>query len=1334
MESTKDVESIAGLEVPQSEGNSSHSMTAEANSPAPQQPTADLQGGDHATPAPAPAPATDLVNEGNPQSGITLGERWKRIRAKLFRRRAATHLKPAVVNPQVPFYKLFMFADWWDYLLIVLGTIGACVHGVSVPIFFLFFGALIDAFGANYANPQKMGQEVSKYALYLFYLGCVVLGASWLEISSWIQAGERQSSRMRTKFLKAVLSQEIAFFDPDGTTSAIVNRISTDTAFVQDAISEKAGNYIHFMAKFIAGFVVAFCSVWQLSLTTLAVVPAIVLAGAAYALTMIGHETKSLAAYEEAGKVAQQVVAQVRTVYSFGGEAKAVQEYAKALQTTLRLGKQGGFAKGLGLGVTYGLTVGAWALLLWYSGILVRAGTTNGGKAFTTILNVIVGGIALGQAAPNLASFSRGKSAAHNILEMINRKPAIDQTTGRKLTSVNGQIEFQEVCFSYPSRAEVVVLQDFNLIIPPGRTVALVGSSGSGKSTIVGLIERFYEPTSGKVLLDGRNIQRLHLKWLRQQMGLVNQEPALFATSIWENLLYGKGTASKEEVLAATTAANAHSFISQLPSGYDTQVGERGVQLSGGQRQRIAIARAMLKDPKILLLDEATSALDPGSQQIVQEAIDRLMVGRTTVVVTHQLAAVRKADIIGVMHNGTLIEIGTHEELLELGERGTYAGLVRLQEAGYYAQGGSLVPGFKQHLKVGEEILSAPAKESKRGPIKGLAEGVSELRESDTPCNEGPVLWRLLKLNSSEWHYGLLGTIGAIIAGCEFPLVALTIGQVLTSFYNPDKNYMEREVRKYTLMFTAAIVVVIMGHLLQHFYFAAMGETLTARVRKMMFSGILRNEMGWYDREESNSNVLALSLATDATSVRAAIADRICIVVQNISLVATAFVIAFFLQWRVACVMFATFPLLIASLVGENFFLRGFSGDLTKAYARASATVGEAVGNIHTVAAFCAEDKVVDLFNRELKVPQRNATLRAHIAGVGYGLSQFFMYGSYAVALWYASSLVMKREATFGDSIKIIMVLIFAAFGVAETIAMAPDFVKGDQALLSVFKILDRKTEIDPDDPKSEKLTEVQGEIEFHSVAFNYPMRPTVSVFKDLSLRVRAGTSLALVGESGSGKSSVIALIQRFYNPISGTICIDGKDVMRLNVRSLRQHIGVVQQEPALFAASIHDNILYGKESASESEVVEAAKTANAHNFVSALPQGYETSVGDRGIKLSGGQKQRVAIARAVIRSPAILLLDEATSALDAESEKLVQQALDRIMKGRTTVIIAHRLSTIRNADRIAMMRNGHILELGTHDDLMGLDGAYARFVHMQQFRCPASLSFTLDSDPALLN
>lgn len=400
----------------------------------------------------------------------------------------------------------------------------------------------------------------------------------------------------------------------------------------------------------------------------------------------------------------------------------------------------------------------------------------------------------------------------------------------------------------------------------------------------------------------------------------------------------------------------------------------------------------------------------------------------------------------------------------------------------------------------------------------------------------------------------------------------------------------------------------------------------------------------------------------------------------------------------------------------QQLFLKGFGGDLAKAYARASMVAGEAVGNIRTVAAFCAEDKVLELFQYELAQPAKKSVLRGQIAGFGYGFSQFTMYSSYGLAFWYSSKLVASREANFGDIMKTFMVLVITAFGVAETLALAPDIVKGSQAVASVFEILDRQTEIDPEDPNAEEVVHISGDIELKHVDFAYPSRPDIQIFKDFRLKVKSGQSLALVGASGSGKSSIISLIARFYDPSAGKVLIDGVDIKKLRLRSLRRHIGLVQQEPALFATTIYGNILYGKDSAGESEVIEAAKSANAHTFISGLPNGYQTDVGERGVQLSGGQKQRVAIARAVLKNPAILLLDEATSALDAQSEKVVQDALDRLMRGRTTVMIAHRLSTIKNADVIAVVDGGHIVELGNHDYLMNKAGSiYAQLVNMQQ-------------------
>ncbi|EFJ06167.1 hypothetical protein SELMODRAFT_236608 [Selaginella moellendorffii] len=1176
---------------------------------------------------------------------------------------------------------MYAFADPLDYLLMAIGTLGAVVHGLAVPVYFYFFGRLVDAFGENYANPSSMASEVST-------------------VSCWMHSGERQSAKIRIKYLKSILVQDVGFFDTDMCVGEIVNQISSDILIIQDAISEKAGNLIHFLARFIGGLVAGFVAVWQLALITVAVVPAIALAGGAYAVSLINTAAKSQKANEEAGKIAEQVIAQVRTVYSFGGEARAAKAYSDALQPTLRLGKRAGLVKGLGIGVTYGLVLCAWALLLWYAGVLIRHGMSDAGKAFTTILNIVVSGFSLGQAFSNFPALAEGRAAASNIIQMVKRRPAMLHNQGGRLEEVYGDIELRNICFSYPSRPESLVLKDFSLMVPAGKTIAIIGSSGSGKSTVVSLIERFYDPLSGDVLLDGTNIKYLELQWLRKQIGLVSQEPILFATTIRENLLYSKEDATMEELIEVSKASNAHEFIDLFPEGYETQVGERGVQLSGGEKQRVALARAMLKNPKILLLDEATSALDTGSQQLVQDALDRFRVGRTTVVIAHQLSTIRHADSIAVVHHGRIVEMGTHEELLAKGEKGYWS----------IPSSNGRKHGYYRYEKVW--VRTSVFSFSKRTWfVCRLSDEFSS--EESWPRPPRPSIWRLMQLNKPEWPYALLGTIGAIISGCEFPLFALAITQVLITFYSPDKEFLKKEVSKFSLILTGSTICVVFSHMLQHYSFGAMGESLTKRVREMMFLGILNNEISWFDEEDNRCGLVASRLASDATMVRVVIADRMSTIVQNLALMFVAFFIAYVLEWRVAVVITATFPLLLIALVGEQMFLKGFSGDLSKAYSRASTVASEAVGNIRTVAAFCSEKKVIDSFVRELQVPKRKVFLRGHVAGVCYGISQFFLYTSYALGLWYSSVLIKKGVTGFANAIKTFMVIIITAFGVAETLATAPDLIKGSQALYAVFEIMDRKGQINPN-TRAMEISNVKGDVDFRHVEFSYPARKDVVIFRDLSLRIRAGKSLALVGASGSGKSSVVALIQRFYDPVSGYIMIDGKNIRSLNLQSLRRHIGLVQQEPALFSCSIYENILYGKEGASEAEIVQAAKTANAHGFISSLPNGYQTQVGERGVQLSGGQKQRVAIARAVLKCPAILLLDEATSALDAHSEKQVQEALDRVMRGRTTLIVAHRFSAIRNADIIAVVQDGTVVEQGSPKELLSnRNSAYFQLVKL---------------------
>ncbi|KAK3154974.1 hypothetical protein QOZ80_2BG0197270 [Eleusine coracana subsp. coracana] len=1232
-----------------------------------------------------------------------------------------TKKKDQEAASKVPFLKLFSFADRWDYVLMAVGSLGACAHGASVPVFFIFFGKLINIIGLAYLFPTTVSGRVAKYSLDFVYLGIVILFSSWTEVACWMHTGERQAAKMRLAYLRAMLDQDISVFDTEASTGEVINAITSDILVVQDAISEKVGNFMHYISRFLAGFAIGFSRVWQISLVTLAIVPLIAIAGGIYAYVTIGLMARVRKSYVKAGEIAEEVIGNVRTVQAFVGEEKAVKMYRDALLTTYKYGKRGGLAKGLGLGSMHSVLFLSWALLVWFTSIVVHKRISNGGESFTTMLNVVIAGLSLGQAAPNISTFLRARTAAFPIFKMIERSSVnkASSKTGRTLPSVDGHIQFRDVTFSYPSRPDVVILDKFSLDFPAGKIVALVGGSGSGKSTVVSLIERFYEPLLGRILLDGHDVRDLDVKWLRRQVGLVNQEPALFATSIRENILYGKGDATAEEVDHAAKLSEAITFINHLPERYETQVGERGIQLSGGQKQRIAISRAILKNPSILLLDEATSALDAESEKSVQEALDRVMVGRTTVVIAHRLSTIRNADTIAVVDGGRIVETGTHEQLM--GNPGSaYASLIQLQEAAQlqhkpsFSDSASITRplSFKYSRELSGRTSMGASFRSDKDSISRYG-GAGDEERSKGNNKPAVSMKKLYSMVRPDWFFGVSGTISAFVAGSQMPLFALGVTQALVSYYM-GWDTTRREVRKIALLFCGGALLTLAFHVVEHLSFGIMGERLTLRVRERMFAAILRNEIGWFDDTSNTSAMLSSRLEADATLVRTIVVDRSTVLLQNVGMIVTSLIIAFILNWRITLVVLATYPLMVSGHISEKMFMKGYGGNLGKSYLKANMLAAEAVSNIRTVAAFCSEEKVIKLYADELKEPSKRSFRRGQGAGLFYGVSQFFLFSSYALALWYGSKLMSQELASFKSVMKSFMVLIVTALAMGETLAMAPDIIKGNQMVSSVFEILDRKTDVRID--SGDDIKRVEGLIELRGVEFRYPSRPEVTVFKGLDLLMKAGKSMALVGMSGSGKSTVLSLILRFYDPIAGKVLIDGKDVKKLKLKSLRKHIGLVQQEPALFATTIYDNIQYGKDGATEAEVMEAAKLANAHSFISALPEGYRTKVGERGVQLSGGQKQRIAIARAIVKDPAILLLDEATSALDVESERVVQQALDRVMKNRTTVVVAHRLSTIKNADVISVVQDGKIIEQGAHHNLIeNKNGAYHKLVSLQQ-------------------
>ncbi|XP_011005954.1 PREDICTED: ABC transporter B family member 4-like [Populus euphratica] len=1236
----------------------------------------------------------------------------------------------------VPFIKLFSFADTKDIFLMILGTVGAIGNGASLPIMSILFGDLINAFGKN-QNNKDVVDLVSKVSLKFVYLGVGSAVGSFLQVACWMVTGERQAARIRGMYLKTILRQDVAFFDKETNSGEVVGRMSGDTVLIQDAMGEKVGKFIQLVSTFIGGFIISFIKGWLLTLVMLSSIPLLVIAGAGLSIMISRMASRGQTAYTKAASVVEQTIGSIRTVASFTGEKQAISNYKKFLVTAYNSGVQEGLAAGVGLGIVMLVVFCSYALAVWFGGRMILEKGYTGGDVINVIVAVLTGSMSLGQASPCMSAFASGQAAAYKMFEAINRKPDIDasDTRGKILNDIRGDIELRDVYFNYPARPDEQIFSGFSLFIPSGSTAALVGQSGSGKSTVISLIERFYDPQAGEVLIDGINLKEFQLKWIREKIGLVSQEPVLFTSSIKDNIAYGKDMATTEEIRAAAELANAAKFIDKLPQGIDTMVGEHGTQLSGGQKQRIAIARAILKDPRILLLDEATSALDAESERIVQEALDRIMVNRTTVIVAHRLSTVRNADMIAVIYRGKMVEKGSHSELLEDPE-GAYSQLIRLQEVNKESE--QEADDQKKSDISTESLRHSSQKISLRRSISrgssdfgnssrrsfsvtfgfptgfNAPDNYTEELEASPQKQQAPdvPISRLVYLNKPEFPVLIAGAIAAILNGVIFPIFGIIISRVIKAFFEPPHE-LRKDSKLWALMFMTLGLASFVVYPSQTYLFSVAGCKLIQRIRSMCFEKMVHMEVGWFDEPEHSSGAIGARLSADAATVRGLVGDSLSQLVQNIASAIAGLVIAFVACWQLALLILVLLPLIGLNGFIQMKFLKGFSSDAKKMYEEASQVANDAVGSIRTVASFCAEEKVMQLYRKKCEGPMRTGIRQGLISGAGFGVSFFLLFSVYATSFYVGAQLVQHGKTNFTDVFQVFFALTMAAMGISQSSSFAPDSSKAKAAAASIFSIIDRKSKIDSGDESGTTLDNVKGEIELRHIGFKYPARPDIEIFRDLSLAIHSGKTVALVGESGSGKSTVISLLQRFYDPHSGHITLDGIDIKSLQLKWLRQQMGLVSQEPVLFNETIRANIAYGKEGeATEAEILAASELANAHKFISSLQQGYDTVVGERGIQLSGGQKQRVAIARAIVKSPKILLLDEATSALDAESERVVQDALDRVMVNRTTVVVAHRLSTIKNADVIAVVKNGVIVEKGKHETLIHIkDGFYASLV-----------------------
>ncbi|CAF0875542.1 unnamed protein product [Adineta steineri] len=1066
---------------------------------------------------------------------------------------------------------------------------------------------------------------------------------------------------------------------------------------------------------------------------------------------VITRETKEqLSTYAIAGQIAQEVFSSLRTVLSFNGSKLQQKQYEKELKLnewyTIR--KDAAFGTFTGwlnfinfvvysIGFTFGSILMSHGnhRTLTISEILVVVSMFAQALGFLTSIGTFFQSISEAQGAA--VSVFRLIEEVHD--ENINEKEILEENISdeRSISNINGDIEFDNVSFSYPSRENATALNNLKLIARANQTTALVGSSGCGKSTCVSLLLRYYEPSSGRIMIDGQSITDHKIKQFRQNIGVVSQEPILFGLSIYENIRFGKMNATHAEIEQAAEQANAHKFIMKLPNKYETLVGERGIQLSGGEKQRIALARALVKQPSILLLDEATSALDNVSEKIVQEALDRACKNRTTIVIAHRLTTIQNADYIYVLDKGSVIEEGTHETLLAK-EGGKYQTMVKMQQSEKTIGTQDGLMNMAKAAAEDEEQLFERVRQLSE------SEAIDTNRRASMSAKGKSVFLRLMKMNSPEWVFILIGCLACLLGGLRGPTFSILFAKIInvSNFIHMNTEFNDckySDVRRRVMitcglfLLTGAVFMIVnffqvtilfLNYINEFFHvrlqfvaFGVAGAKLVSRIRSKAFACFLRQEVAYFDRPENSSGAICTQLSSNAAAIEDMAGSRLGVICQALSMCAFGSLLGFYYNWQLTIIVAIPFVIMLIVTVIQMRLGSWLKTQSDLISSQASTLAVEVITNMRTVKQLSMENEVLRQYSNMVHQVLELSWKPEAVFAIAFALFWAMSPLTLGLLYWRALISVENNELDMGDVVMVSAFGMFALEALKMVGMLARRIGASFAAAHAFFDLFDRTPTIDNGSNKGQELTNFSGETDFNQVKFVYPSRPTVLVLNKLQLSIKSGQRIALVGVSGCGKSTIVQLLERFYDVTHGELLLDGVDIRKLNLQWLRSRLGVVSQEPVLFDLTIAENISYGLENIPMDEIVHAATKANIHEFIQQLPQGYETKVGVKGSFLSGGEKQRIAIARVLIRRPKILLLDEATSAMDPHNEKIVQVTLEQAQTedpSRTSIIIAHRLSTIQSCDLICVLEMGRIVESGTHTELVQKGGIYYKMLNAQ--------------------
>lgn len=903
-----------------------------------------------------------------------------------------------------------------------------------------------------------------------------------------------------------------------------------------------------------------------------------------------------------------------------------------------------------------------------------------------------------------------------------------------------------------------------------------MGLSGSGKSTVAGLLTRLYDCDGGNLFLDGRNIRDINVRQLRSYTGLVQQDPMLLNRSVLENIALGLVNSSRPEhtafqsillgtqlsqvaeavrngqnilaaaethgekvveivrmTLHATKLADAEVFLGTLESGLGTIVGPNGDLLSGGQKQRVALARALVKDPRILLLDEATSSLDSASEQRIQSAIERASAGRTVISIAHRLATVKNADKIVVMRNGRVIEEGSHMDLMA--KDADYAALVRLQNMGSETSSVTTARGSKVSTEMQGKASSVTDVEAgdmneKVEPTEEEA-GEKDKAEDRSSPSAWPTVKRMGSLTRPYILWLFIAFFASLVVGGTYLGSALIFGNTIGSLSPCNtEDAIKAAGSLFGLLYFVLAIIEFFANGASWSTFGLVAEKVLYVIKVLSFRSLFRQDLQWHQSENRTPSSLLSFITNDTAAIGgltgSIIGTMFSIVVNFIGAIILSHIVA----WKIAVVCLAVVPIMLGSGFMKLWIVARFEERHAKAFETSVGISVEAVNSIKTVAALSLEEEVLGTYQRSLSVPRKEVTRSIILANAFLALSMSVSNLLYALVYWWGSKQIVAGLYTQTQFFIVLVSLLVSAQLWGQLFTLAPEITRAGRAVGRICDLIDLGSSDAPDnnnnlekgnDPEAmigsktattTTTTQRQGglAVGFKQVKFSYPARPNCQILKGLDIDIQPGQFCALVGPSGAGKSTIISLLERMYSIESGRIEVDGVDINAKIEPIFRDEIGLVPQDSVLFDGSIRFNVALGGRPGVEptdADVEVACKLANIHDTIVSLPDGYDTQCGNNGGQLSGGQRQRLSIARALVRKPRLLLLDESTSALDAESERLLQDGLEKATKGITVVAIAHRLHTIRRADVIFMIEDGRCVEKGSHEELMVRSESY---------------------------